>query len=350
MQYERGALYRSCGKRIKMKSFRLSCKSVFIVLLLSVILFTGCEKTAVYEETFFAMDTVVTFTFYGYKENVSSLCLSLLSAAEKELTECGGYLITAKSDGQTVELNAALASVVEKSLLVSSLSDGYYDITVAPLVTLWNVNEATEPPSFEDITSAVSLVGYENISLDGNTLFLPKKGSGVDFGSAGKGYAGDRIAKELQNNGISAGIINLGGNIRVFGDNPKNPEGKFVIGIKDPFGKSQIIGTVKVKDTNVITSGAYERYFIYNNERYHHILNPKTGYPADNGVESVTVICSDGALADMLSTALFVAGQELGTEMLKTLFETHPDIAAIFVLSDGSVSSFNAEIYGAEFQ
>ncbi len=350
MQHERGALYRPCGKRIEMKSFRLSCKSVFTVLLISVILLAGCEKTAVYEETFFAMDTVVTFTFYEYKENASSLCFSLLSSAEKELTECGGYLITSESDGQTVKLNDALASVVEKSLLVSYLSDGYYDITVAPLVSLWNVNEATAPPSTEDIASAVSLVGYENISLDGNTLFLPEKGCGVDFGSAGKGYAGDEIAKELQNNGISAGIINLGGNIRVFGENPKNAEGKFVIGIKDPFGKSQIIGSVKVKDTNVITSGAYERFFIYNNERYHHILNPKTGYPANSGLESVTVICSDGALADMLSTALFVAGAELGTEMLKTLSDSHPDIAAIFVLSDGSVSSFNAELYEADFK
>lgn len=333
-----------------MKSIRLSLRSVFLFLLLSVFSLAGCEKTPVYEETFFAMDTVVTFTFYEHKENASSLCFSLLSAAENELTEFGGYLICAESDGQTVELNDALASVVEKALYVSSLSDGRYDITVAPLVSLWNVNEASVPPSEDDILSALSLVGYKNISLDGNTLFLSEKGSGVDFGSAGKGLAGDELAKNLLQNGISAGIINLGGNIRVFGDNPKNPEGKFTVGIKDPFGRSQIIGSVKVKDTNVVTSGAYERYFIYDNERYHHILDPKTGYPADNGIESVTVICSDGALADILSTALFVAGYDLGIDMLDTLSESYPDIAAIFVFSDGTVSSFNAEKYEADFK
>ncbi len=315
------------------------------------VLICGCENTTGrFEETFFAMDTVVTFTFYKQPDNSSSLCLSLLSEAEKELTECGGYLITAENDGETVKLNDTLASIINKSLTVSSLCGGYYDITVAPLVTLWNIREATAPPSEQDIDAAVSLIGYDRIKLDGNSLFFPKKGMGVDFGSAGKGFAGDRIAEKLIEDGVEAGIINLGGNIRVFGENPGNPEGKFTVGIKDPSGRSAVIGSVKVKNTNVITSGAYERFFVYENTRYHHILDPKTGYPAENGTESVTVICEDGALADILSTALFVSGYKAGMDMLEKLIEDHPDIAAVFVFSDGSVSTFNTDIYEAEFK
>ena len=289
------------------------------------------------------MDTVVTFTFFEPSDKYSELCLSLLSEAESEITECGGYMVTAEEDGQTVALNEALSSVVEKALYVYGLSGGYYDFTVAPLVALWDIQNAEKPPSEEDIAFTLSLVGSDNLSFGENELYFPKKGMGVDFGSAGKGFAGDRIAEKLKENGVNAGIVNLGGNIRVFGDNPNRADGKFVVGIKDPFGKKQIIASVAVKNTNVITSGAYERFFLYNGKRYHHILNPKTGYPVENGVESVTVICRDGALADILSTALFAAGTEKGMEMLGKLQESDIEIAAIFVLSDGSVKTFNTD-------
>jgi thiamine biosynthesis lipoprotein len=327
--------------------------SFFVSALLPLfilLLFSGCEQSDRYEESFFAMDTVVTFTFYENEDDSSQLCLSLLTETESELTECGGYIITAKNDNTVVELNGTLASIVKKSLDVSVLSEGYYDITVAPLVSLWNIREATAPPTDEEIKAVLDLVGYDNISLEGNTLYFQKKSTGIDLGSAGKGAAGDIIAEKLQKNGISSGIINLGGNVHVFGENPKNPEGKFIVGIKDPFGRSSIIGTVKVKDTNVITSGAYERYFVYENERYHHLLDPKTGYPANNGLASVTVICKDGALADMLSTAMYVAGYEIAQRMLDILASDYPDIAAVFVFDDGTVSFFNAEMYEAKFE
>lgn len=323
--------------------------SALLPLFIFILLF-GCERTDRYEESFFAMDTVITFTFYENKDDSSQLCLSLLTETESELTKCGGYIITAKNDNTVVELNDTLASIVKKSLDVSYLSEGYYDITVAPLVSLWNIREAKAPPTEEEIKAVLELVGYGNISLEGNTLYLQKKGVGIDLGSAGKGAAGDILAEKLQKNGISSGIINLGGNVRVFGENPKNPEGKFIVGIKDPFGRSAIIGTVKVKDTNVITSGAYERFFVYENERYHHLLDPKTGYPSNNGLASVTVICKDGALADMLSTAMYVAGHEIAESMLEVLGAEHTDLAAVFVFDDGTVSFFNADMYEAEFE
>lgn len=313
---------------------------------LAVTTLCSCSNNKRIDETFFAMDTVVTFTVYENREDFSSLCLSLLSSAEKELTACGGYRITAVEDGQTFSLTDTLSSIIERSFTVSELTDGDYDLTVAPLVSLWNVKEATSPPSDVDIEKARSLVGFKSLCLTNNTLTFPLADMGIDLGSVGKGWAGDMIADGLVENGIESGIINLGGNIRVFGHNPMNDDGIFSVGIKDPFDTSSIVGYVKVKNTNVITSGTYERFFEFDGNIYHHILDPKTGYPAQSGLASVTVICSDGILADMLSTALFVIGEERGIELLEKISETYPDIAAVFVSTDGAVNSFNVQLYG----
>ena len=294
------------------------------------------------------MDTVATFTVYEQYDGFSSLCNSLLSSAEKTLTECGGYMIGASSDGQTFELNDTLSSLVEKSFLVSELTDGDFDLSIAPLVRLWDIKNSTVPPSENDIENAKNLVGFDLISLTENTLTFPSSGMGIDLGSVGKGWAGDEIAAGLSENGITSGIINLGGNIRVFGDNPNNRDGTFSVGIKDPNNTSSIVGYVKVKNTNVITSGAYERFYEYDGKIYHHILDPKTGAPAQSGLASVTVICSDGAIADMLSTALFVVGQERGTVIIEKIAETYPDISAVFVSTDGSVNTVNTVLYGTD--
>jgi len=315
---------------------------------LTVTALCSCSSVKRYDETFFAMDTVATFTVYEQYDGFSSLCNSLLSSAEKTLTECGGYMILASSDGQTVELNDTVSSLVEKSFLISELTDGDYDLSIAPLVKLWDIRNSTVPPSDADIENVKKLIGYDLLSLTENTLTFSSSGMGIDLGSVGKGWAGDEIANGLTENGITSGIINLGGNIRVFGDNPNNRDGDFSVGIKDPNDTSSIIGYVKVKNTNVITSGAYERFYEYDEKIYHHILDPKTGIPAESGLASVTVICSDGAIADMLSTALFVVGQDRGTLILEKLAEIYPDISAVFVSTDGTVNTVNTVLYGTD--
>ena len=294
------------------------------------------------------MDTVATFTIYQKYEGFSSLCNSLLTSAEKTLTECGGYMISAENDGQTVELNETLAFLIDRSFFISELTDGDYDLSVAPLVSVWNIKNSTAPPSYDDIEKARSLIGYKMLSLEENRLTFFFEGMGIDLGSVGKGWTGDEIAKGLISNGIDCGIINLGGNIRVFGENPNNDDGFFSVGIKDPFDTQSIVGYVKVKNTNVITSGAYERFFEHDRNIYHHILDPKTGYPAESDISSVTVICSDGAVADMLSTALFVVGKDRGLEILNKISDQYPDVAAIFVADDGEVSTYNTHIYGTD--
>jgi thiamine biosynthesis lipoprotein len=321
---------------------------VLLSVFLTLIPLCSCSSVKRYDETFFAMDTVVTFTVYQKYDGFSSLCNSLLTSAEKTLTECGGYMISASEDGQTVELTDTLASLVERSFFISELTEGDYDLSVAPLVAVWNIKNNTEPPSESDIERARSLVGYKNLDLEKNKLTFSFEGMGIDLGSVGKGWAGDAIVKELVLNGVDCGIVNLGGNIRVFGDNPKNESGQFSVGIKDPFDTQAIIGYVNVKNTNVITSGAYERFFEYNGEIYHHILDPKTGFPSKSDLASVTVICSDGAVADMLSTALFVVGEERGSQILKTVSELYPDVAAIFVSAGGEITTFNTQLYGTD--
>ncbi len=296
------------------------------------------------------MDTVVTFTVYERYHDLSSVCFSALSDAEQTLTEHGSSVIYASENGQTVALNDVLTALTKQSLIVSELTDGAYDLTVAPLVSLWNVKQAAAPPNETEISTVLASIGYEKLIITENTVTFADLGMGIDFGSVGKGWAGDKIAETLTDRGITAGIIDLGGNIRVFGENPQKKDGFFLVGIKDPFDTSSLIGTVRVKNTNVITSGSYERFFEYDGEIYHHILDANTGYPAQSGVASVSVICCDGAMADMLSTALFIVGKDKGLDVLNTLAATYPDLAAVFVLSDGEIVTFNTDMYGAVFK
>lgn len=321
---------------------------VFFTVILVLLSLSSCSKVKRYDETFFAMDTVATFTVYEKYDGFSSLCNSLLTSAENTLTECGGYVLSSFEDGQTVVLTDILADLVERSFLISELTEGDYDISVAPLVSLWNIKQNTVPPSASDIEKAKALVGYKMLSLKENRLTFSLNGMGIDLGSLGKGWAGDEIVKGLVANRIDCGIVDLGGNIRVFGNNPKNEDGTFHVGIKDPNDTSSIIGYVKVKNTNIITSGAYERFFEYDGTIYHHILDPKTGYPSNGDLASVTVICSDGAVADMLSTALFVVGKERGNDVLDKISEYYPDVCAVFVSTDGEITTYNTQLYGTD--
>lgn len=319
-------------------------KFLIAVILISCLLFAGCSSPSRYEENFFAMNTAVTFIVYEKYDGFSALCSNLLYSVENELGTNG--IISPDGDDNGAVVSDGAVSIIEKAEYISALTDGLYDVTIAPLSLLWNVVNATEPPSDEEISEALSYVDYKKITVDGNTVYFENSDMSIDLGSAGKGLAGDVIAEKMIENGIENGIINLGGNIHVFGNNPNREDGIFVVGIKNPFDTSSVIATVKAKNTNVITSGVYERYFEYNGKKYIHILNPKTGYPSESGLLSTTVICTDGTVADIMSTALFLCGKDEGIKLLETVSEKYPDIAAVFVSEDGSIDTYNAEQYG----
>ena len=214
-------------------------------------------------------------------------------------------------------------ALLEKSLEISRISNGAFDITVAPLMVAWRESEKTG--KLPDFKSLVPLVGYQKLVIekDGTVRFL-RKGMAVDLGGIGKGAAVDAAVSLLKSAGVKSGIVNLGGNLYAFGDGPR--QGQWKVGIQNPAG-SGTLGAISVKNQGVSTSGNYERYFEIKGKRYSHILNPRTGSLLDYP-ESVTVIAPNAALADGLSTAFTILGP---TESI-SLAETLPRVEALILM------------------
>lgn len=284
-----------------------------------------------------AFDTLCSATVYGGPDSVQSPLEASLREGEGLLRAGTDGRRFAEADGQLLEfLSSEEAELIQTAWQISDWSDGAFDLTVAPLSALWDVSRATRPPAEEDIARALALVGYRTAECTAEGVCFSKAGQGLDLGAVAKGSAGDRAAERLQALGCTGGVLDLGGNIKLFG---AKPDGSlFRVGIRDPRGDSAL-GILTLTDTSVITSGSYERYFEYEGVRYHHILDPRTGRPAESGLLSVTVVCKDGALADMLSTACFVLGAERGTALLDTVNASGrwPAAEGIFVLEDGGV-------------
>ncbi len=205
------------------------------------------------------------------------------------------------------------------------------DPTMAPLTDLWGINTYhAHVPAQAEIDAALTHVGYQNIELLGNNQVRLLNGAQLDLGGIGKGFATDAVAAMLD--GTQGVLATLGGNIGAYGENPNRDSGNWVVGIANPNDNAAFIATVEVRGLSVVTSGDYERYFEQDGKRYHHIFDPATGYPADSGLRSVTVIDESSTRADALTTALFVMGLEEGMA-----FCGQNDIAAVFVTADKQV-------------
>ena len=280
-------------------------KKKILLLFLAAVFFLlcGCNKKQETSE-FWAMDTYCTITAPS----------SAVSAAEKAVNDAAALLENAGGEqnylfadkNMEFTLPEPVAEAVKTSLEISEMTDGAFDITIAPLSKLWNITERTVPPTEKEIEDALKLVGYKSVMLEGNTVRFSEEGRGIDIGAVGKGMAAKASISALKEQSVEEAIVNLGGNVCVLGD--KNGE-KYKIGIKDPKSDG-LLGYVSVGNTSVVTSGVYERNFEYDGKIYHHILDTSTGYPADNGLLSVTVVCDDPVAADILSTAFFVVGKE----------------------------------------
>lgn len=246
--------------------------------------------------------------------------------------------INEAAGGEPVKVSEETFYVIEKALECASLTEGAFDITIGPLMDVWNFG-LPDPavPDTEEIEQACSLIGWELLELDSEnrTVRLPIQGMSIDLGGVAKGYAACEGARVLREHGVSHALIDAGGNIVTVGS---RPDGKpWQIGIRDPRGESieDTIGpTLSVVNQAVATSGDYERFFIHDGKRYHHILNPETGMPVET-VRSVTVIAEDSLYADMLSTAVFVLGPDEGVRFI----ETQDGVSAMIVTDDGSMVS-----------
>lgn len=281
----------------------------------------------------FAMDTYMSLTAYGEKaEEAVAAAIdeikrldALLSVGDKD------SLVYKLNHGETAADSQDIAYLTEKSEWIYDNTDGAYDITIYPLMQLWGfTGDKQAVPSEEKIKETLSVCGFEKLDIQ-NSVPIPKKGQGIDFGGIAKGYTSGRIMDIFREYEIDCGVVSLGGNVQCYGSKPDGSLWR--CGITDPDhpdDTSSLSGVVSVRDKAVITSGGYERFFEEDGKTYHHIMNPKTGYPAESGLKSVTIVSSDGTLADGLSTACFV----LGKDKAVSLWENNQNLFDMILITD----------------
>ncbi len=234
-------------------------------------------------------------------------------------------LINKNAGRKPVKVDKEVFELIKTAKEICQQSKGAFDITILPVLALWKFGEKNPtPPPAELIKEKLKLVGCDKLKLDSRnlTVYLSQQGMGIDLGGVAKGYAGDCTVRVLKSYGVKSGIVNVGGDLCVFGA----PSKGFAIGLRSPFQKNKIIAKIYLKEQAIATSGDYEKYFIYQGKRYSHILDPRTGYPA-LGERSVSVVCAKGILADAWATALFVLGSEQGIRIVNS----QPELEAIFI-------------------
>lgn len=236
-----------------------------------------------------------------------------------------------------VRVSEDFFTVLKTALDFCELSGGLFDITVGPLVKLWNVTgENPRVPSDEDFARVMPLVGYKNVILSENdsapTVRFAKEGVQLDLGAIAKGFAADEVEKILLEKKVRRAVISLGGNVFVHGKKSRGE--KWSVGIKNPFGEGNS-ATIFVQDNSVVTSGGYERFFEKDGELYSHILNPETGFPMRTDLVSVTIICPNSMAADALSTSIFVCGLESVSRFAES--PICPDFECVAIDKDGTV-------------
>lgn len=370
------------------KSAGAAAKFCALVLCLTLIITqTACganEKTAEnpgVSKTGFFLDTLCTVTIFGVhdkqgelseltEEELNQNLLQLITEAfkvcdtyEKLLSKTIATSDIAKinaAGGEPVTVSDETIEVIQKGIEYGDKSGGAFDITIGKATDLWGFREAEagensqsgmvgKVPDAKELAATMKHVDYKKIKIDGNTVQLKDPEMELDLGGIAKGYIADKVTEFLCEKGVTSGVIDLGGNIVAIGGKTGalvNAEGEareFKVGIKDPLSESgDIIGTVPAKDKTIVTSGTYERYFEEDGIKYHHILDSKTGYPADTNILSVTIIAEKGCSADCdaLSTGCLALGLDAG----RKLIEETDGAEAIFVDADGEVYTTSEEI------
>jgi thiamine biosynthesis lipoprotein len=321
----------------------LSRFNTFILINLCLLIFAASCTQQVSSQAEFVLCTVCSVTLYNNKnkqENVYHNVFTRLREIENlmsvNISTSDVSRINAAAGITSVQVHEDVFNVIERAVFFAELSDGAFDPTIGPLVSLWGINsDHPEVPPYEAIRRTVPLINWRLIELDKqtNSVFLKRQFMALDLGAIAKGYAADTAAAIIKNAGIKRAVIDLGGNVVIIGE--KKDASPWRIGIQKPNAqRGEYIGIIHVpKEATVVTSGVYERFFELQGIRYHHIFSPSSGYPVYNGLVSVTIITSDSMDADALSTAVFVLGYEKGEMLINNL----PDVSAIFIFEDNSV-------------
>ena len=311
-----------------------------LTALVLLFLFCGCQpgQTAL-SRTDYLLDTVVTLTLYGATEGD-------LDAAFAEIRRLNDLLDAYSPFSDLGWLQAAagerpVAVSKETMELLTFAKDlygrtgGYLDVTVGPLIDLWDIRNGGHYPAEGELSRALGLLGMDDLVLDEakGTAYLMRPGMRVDLGALAKGYIADKVKALLLDRGVESGVIDLGRNILLIGEKPG--EAPFSIGIQSPTDAGKLLRVLSLRDRSLVTSGTYERYFERDGVRYHHVLDPFTGFPADRGLLAVTVLSSSSLWGDGLSTACLLLGVEGGRALIDSL----PETEALFVLTDGTVQT-----------
>lgn len=315
---------------------------LLLALLLGLCSFVGCGREGAQSSTFYLMDTLIGVTVYtkskAQANEIFAECEALLSEleglwarldAESEIAR-----FNASTDGIS-DLDARTRSLMYTALEISAATDGAFDVTVTPLVEMWALCEKeSRLPDAAELETALQAVGYEAITVSEDALIKANAKNAIDLGGIGKGAAISALIDYLETTDARGGLVSFGSNVAVFGEKPNGEP--FRVAIKHPRDEGKSVGTLTMPAGMVLSvSGDYERYVMINGERYHHILNPQNGYPADTGLASVAVLTADGALADALSTAFFVMGEARA----RAFYDSNVyDFEAVFVDTEGNVS------------
>jgi thiamine biosynthesis lipoprotein len=306
-----------------------------------VLLFSCSSRQSMYQKSEPLMDTLVTVTVVADSADQAG---KAIQSAFSTIGKFGDRInffsptselsdINRNAGVRPVKVSPDTLDIIEKAVSVSEKSGGAFDATVGAETSLWDFHKKIKPPD-EQIRKNLHLVNYRNIIIDKekSTVFLKEKGMLLDLGGIAKGYAADLAVADLKRNGITAGIVANAGDIRVFGRKPDGSPWK--VGIENPRHESssdEIIAKVKLVDKAISTSGDYQRYFILDGKRYHHLIDPATGHPA-YGCRSVSVIADRGAFTDAFSTAVFVLGPEKGMKLVREM-----GMDAVIVKDDGTI-------------
>ncbi|MDR1017223.1 MAG: FAD:protein FMN transferase [Lachnospiraceae bacterium] len=303
-------------------------KILSLIIVISMIsgLLLGCanqNKNANLTYTDSLFDTIIEVTILDKAdesiiEHIRTMCRNFDTEFGKE--RAGGDIFRINhGNGEPITVSDDTIDIIKDGLEWGKKTNGLFDITIAPLSELWNVkNENFRLPNKEEIGEAKSHVDYRKVKISGDTVTLLDKDAGIDLGGIAKGYIADKIEEYLKSKGIKHAFINLGGNVLILG---KKLDGSdYNIGIQMPFAKTgEAITAVKVSDESVVTSGNYQRYKKIDGKIYHHIIDPRTGYPAETGLNSVTIICKSSTKADILSTTTFLEGYKKGSALIKNM-------------------------------
>lgn len=303
----------------------------WILFLVLTLLLTGCANPRQpVKKELFAMDTYMTLTAYGKGADKA------LDAAVQEIRRLDALWSVGRKDSEVSRINRdgkgsispETGEIVELALQLYEETDGALDITVYPMMELWGfTGEEQHVPKETDVAQTLTRVNAAQLQVDGGQLTLGE-GQGIDFGAIAKGYTSGRVMEILQEAGLQGAILSLGGNVQCMGHKPDGSE--WNVAIRRPDGGEGYLGVLTLTDKAVITSGGYERYFEEDGVTYHHILDPATGYPAQSGLVSATIISADGALADALSTACFVMGPERAADY----WRAHAESFDMILLTD----------------